>query len=163
MALDNSHRQTDCPGLRDGMYIIWGSVSDPRGQLYLPGISSCFSRERLLGMGPILRKKNGCRSDQRGQRDGDDPSRGAFFDSAEALDDQAERSTSPSWRNGSVGYRRYRQLEDPGKMVKGMGGRWTGGQRPEYHRRHAATTEGESKLLPTCTLPLTGVKCVRRS
>ncbi len=52
----------------------------------------------------------------------------------------------------------------PGKMVKGMGGAMgPGGRRAEHHRGDDPRLKnGESKLLPQCTLPLTGVGCIRR-
>jgi len=47
----------------------------------------------------------------------------------------------------------------PGKMVKEWRGHGPGGERQEYHRGMQHTNpRGESKLLPACTLPLTGSK-----
>ncbi len=52
----------------------------------------------------------------------------------------------------------------PGKMVKGMGGAMdlVASAKNIIVAMMHTNREGESKLLPTCSLPLTGIKCIKK-
>jgi 3-oxoacid CoA-transferase subunit B len=155
--------------IKDGYYVNLGIGIPTLVANYLPeGIDVVLQSENgLLGMGPFPLA---------GQEDPDTINAGkqtitmlrgsAIFDSAMSFGMIRAKKVNLTIlgamevaENGDIA-----NWKIPGKMVKGMGGAMdlvASADNIIVAMQHV-NKAGESKLLPACTLPLTGVRCVKK-